>query len=132
MPIQYMTKDGVWLSSCEDGTDPPDGAILAPADAAGFHGMDGLRWDGKAWVLYTPPPDPKWAGIEFEGVMCSATAEDQAGLAAVLLAVQLQGAAFKPTRFYFSNGSTLVLHLGNFQTFAATWLPFRQSFFAVD
>lgn len=78
-----------------------------------------------------PAPDPKLVGVEFEGVMCSATAADQAGLAAVLLAIQLQGAAFQPTRFYFENGNTLVLTLANWQAFAATWLPFRQSFFAV-
>jgi hypothetical protein len=76
-------------------------------------------------------PDPKLIGVEFEGVMCSATADDQAGLAAVLLAIQLQGAAFKPTRFEFDNGSTLIVTLANWQQFAAVWLPFRQSFFAV-
>lgn len=74
--------------------------------------------------------DRKREGIEFEGVMCSATAADQAGLAAVLLAIQLQGASFKPTRFHFENGNTLVLSLANWQAFAAVWLPFRQSFFA--
>jgi hypothetical protein len=75
-------------------------------------------------------PDPKLIGVEFEGVMCSATADDQAGLAAVLLAIQLQGAAFSPTRFEFDNGSELVITLENWQAFAAVWLPFRQSFFA--
>lgn len=78
-----------------------------------------------------PAPDPKLVGIEFEGVMCSATAADQAGLAAVLLAIQLQGAAFQPTRFYFENGNVLVISLANFQAFTGVWLPFRQSFFAV-
>jgi hypothetical protein len=77
-------------------------------------------------------PDPKLVGIEFEGVMCSATADDQAGLAAVLLAIQLQGAAFQPTRFYFSNGNILVISLANYQAFTGVWLPFRQSFFAVS
>jgi hypothetical protein len=76
-------------------------------------------------------PDPKLVGIEFEGIMCSATADDQAGLAAVLLAIQLQGAAFQPTRFYFSNGNILVISLANYQAFTGVWLPFRQSFFAV-
>ena len=49
--VQYMTAGGVWLCSCQEGTDPPEGAIPAPADAAGFHGMEGLRWDGGAWVI---------------------------------------------------------------------------------
>lgn len=78
-----------------------------------------------------PAPDPKLVGVEFQGVMCSATAEDQHGLAAVLLAIQLQGQDFQPTRFYFANGNTLVITLSNWQAFAAVWLPFRQSFFAV-
>lgn len=76
-----------------------------------------------------PPPDPKLVGIEFEGVMCSATREDQNGLAAVLLAFQMQGAQFKPTAFHFANGSVLVLTAQNIQAFTAMWLPFRQSFF---
>lgn len=84
---------------------------------------------------YVPPAptpvDPKLVGIEFDGVMCSATAEDQAGLTAVLLAIQLQGDAFPPTRFDFANGNTLVITRANYQAFAAVWLPFRQSFFAV-
>lgn len=71
----------------------------------------------------------KIAGIEFDGVMCSATKEDRDGLAAVLLSIQLQGAAFKPTIFHFANGSKLVISLDNYQAFAAVWLPFRQSFF---
>jgi hypothetical protein len=76
-------------------------------------------------------PDPKLVGIEFEGIMCSATAQDQNGLAAVFLAIQLQGENFQPTRFEFDNGSTLIVTLANWQQFAAVWLPFRQSFFAV-
>lgn len=71
----------------------------------------------------------KRRGVEFDGVMCSATSQDQAGLTAVLLAIQLQGADFPPTRFYFENGNTLVIHLGNYRAFMAAWLPFRQSFF---
>jgi hypothetical protein len=84
---------------------------------------------------YVPAPpvpiDPKLIGIEFDGIMCSATAQDQNGLAAVFLAIQLQGANFQPTRFEFDNGSTLIVTLANWQQFAAVWLPFRQSFFAV-
>lgn len=73
----------------------------------------------------------KIEGVEFEGVKCSATKEDQDGLAAVLLAIQLQGPTFKPTLFHFSNGSRLVISLENYQEFIQTWLPFRQSFFQV-
>lgn len=73
----------------------------------------------------------KRRGVLFEGVMCSATSDDQAGLTAVLLAIQLQGPNFPPTQFYFENGNTLVISLANYQAFMQTWLPFRQGFFAV-
>lgn len=89
----------------------------------------------EGWAVVEPEPlppaepDPKLVGVEFEGVMCSATEADQNGLASVLVAIQFQGADFQPTRFFFANGNTLVLSLTNYQAFAATWLPFRQSFF---
>jgi hypothetical protein len=76
-----------------------------------------------------PEPDPKLVGIEFEGVMCSATMYDQNGLLAVLTAYQLQGANFQPTRFEFANRNSLVITKDNIQAFIATWMPFRQSFF---
>lgn len=76
-----------------------------------------------------PPPDPKMVGVAFNGVMCSATKDDQNGLVAVLLAYQLQGQNFVPTEFLFSNGSKLVLTAQNMQSFIAVWMPFRQSFF---
>ena len=75
------------------------------------------------------PPNPKYVGIEFQGVMCSAMKTDQDGLLAVLVASQLQGTAFKPTRFIFENGSELVLTKTNLPAFIATWMPFRQSFY---
>jgi hypothetical protein len=73
--------------------------------------------------------DPKLTGIEFDGVMCSATRDDQAGLMAVLMAKQMQGDAFKPTSFYFANGNKLVITKDNIAAFTAVWMPFRQSFF---
>ena len=75
------------------------------------------------------PPDPKVTGIEIEGVMCSATKDDQAGLIAVLTAYQLKGAAFKPTSFKFENGNSFLVTKDNIQTLISKWLPFRQSFF---
>jgi hypothetical protein len=76
-----------------------------------------------------PPPDPKMVGIEFQGVMCSATMYDQNGLLAILTAYQLQGAAFQPTQFEFANGNSLVITKDNIQAFITIWMPFRQSFF---
>ena len=78
-----------------------------------------------------PTANPKLVGVDFEGVMCSATNADQSGLVAVLMAVQMQGAAFPDTRFKFDNGNEITIGLGNYQQFTAVWLPFRQSFFAV-
>ena len=71
----------------------------------------------------------KLAGFEFDGVMCSATSADQAGLTAVFLAIQLRGQDFLPVRFEFENGSALVITEANHESFIARWLPFRQSFF---
>jgi hypothetical protein len=76
-----------------------------------------------------PPPDPKMVGIEFEGVMCSATKDDQDGLVAVLMAKQLQGKDFKPTIFIFANETKLVLTNDNLTKLVSVWMPFRQSFF---
>ena len=72
---------------------------------------------------------PKMQGIEFQGVMCSATKEDQDGLLAVLVAYQMQAAGFKPTLFVFKNRSELLIDVNNIQAFISTWMPFRQSFF---
>jgi hypothetical protein len=76
-----------------------------------------------------PPPDPKLVGVLFEGVMCSATRDDQNGLVAVLTDYQLETATFQPTRFEFANGNSLVITKDNIQAFIAVWKPFRKSFF---
>lgn len=75
---------------------------------------------------------PKMKGILFQGVWCSATKQDQDGLLAVLVAYQMQGANFKPTRYDFANGNSLVINKDNVQQFIATWMPFRQSFFTAE
>ena len=75
---------------------------------------------------------PKLKGVLFQGVWCSATKQDQDGLLAVLVAYQMQGASFKPTRYDFTNGNSLVLNKDNVQQFIATWMPFRQSFFTAE
>lgn len=75
---------------------------------------------------------PKLKGVLFQGVWCSATKQDQDGLLAVLVAYQMQGANFKPTRYDFANGNSLVLNKDNVQQFIATWMLFRQSFFTAE
>ncbi len=72
----------------------------------------------------------KLKGVAFQGVMCSATAEDMWGLNAVLTSYQLQGANFQPTAYRFANGNTLTITRANMQAFMGTWMPFRQQFFA--
>jgi hypothetical protein len=74
----------------------------------------------------------KMTGILIEGVMCSATKDDQNGLSAVALGVTLARAsnkAFPDTVFKFANGNSLVITDANFNTVYALWVPFRQSFF---
>lgn len=71
-------------------------------------------------------PNPKMIGIEFEGVMCSATESDQNGLAAIRPEIEA-GVDIPP--FKFSNGNRLKLTLDNWEDFRAVWLPFRMSFF---
>lgn len=78
-----------------------------------------------------PTPDPKLTGIEFDGVMCSATSADAAGLLQVKAGIEMMGANFK-TKFLFANGNALVITAANFTAFMQVWVPFRQSFFAVD
>ena len=69
--------------------------------------------------------EKKIVGIDFQGVMCSATAEDQHGLSDIESFV-LGG---NPVNFKFENGTSLVLTAANWVEFRTTWVTFRQSFF---
>lgn len=71
-------------------------------------------------------------GIEFQGVMCSATGDDQAGLSAVFLKhslAKMAGKTFPDVHFRFANGNVLTLNAGNIDAMDAVWTPFRLSFF---
>lgn len=72
----------------------------------------------------------KLEGVAFEGVMCSATKDDQAGLLAVWMDYVSSPSEFQPTRFDFSNGSKLVLTKDNLPAFRAVWGAFRRQFFS--
>lgn len=61
------------------------------------------------------------AGIEFDGVMCSAHKEDQWGLDSVKGYV----AAGRDIDFQFKNGNVLTLTAANIGAFEAVWFPFR-------
>ena len=79
-------------------------------------------------VYVEPEPtdaELKLAGVEFEGVMCSATAEDQHGLADVEAVIR----GGLNINFHFENGTKLLLTSLNIDDFRAVWFPFRLSFF---
>lgn len=71
--------------------------------------------------------DRKLEGVEFQGVMCSATKEDMWGLASIAPWV----AAGNNTSFEFDNGNTLILTPENYQEFTLVWGQFRASFFPI-
>jgi hypothetical protein len=75
----------------------------------------------------------KLAGVMIEGVMCSATGKDQAGLSAVAVGAmraEQAGQTFADTAFRFENGAVLTITPENFGAIEAIWTPFRQSFFS--
>lgn len=64
-------------------------------------------------------------GVEFEGVMCSATKQDYWGLSGAYEWIKLG----HDTTWHFANGNKLLLTKDNIDAFQAVWLPFRLSFF---
>lgn len=69
--------------------------------------------------------DAKMAGIDFNGVMVSATAKDQFGLGTIRQFV-LDG---NTVNFEFENGAVVQITPQNVAQLEAVWIPFRQSFF---
>lgn len=77
-----------------------------------------------------PEPTPhelKLVGVEFKGVMCSATAEDQHGLTDIKQFIVEYNQSIP---FHFENGNVLLLTPDNLVSFQTVWVPFRLSFFA--
>lgn len=70
-------------------------------------------------------PNLKMTGVEFDGVMCSATKEDMWGLNSIESWV----VAGNSVPFEFDNGNVLVLTTSNYEAFKSVWIPFRASFF---
>lgn len=68
----------------------------------------------------------KLIGVEYDGVMCSATAKDQFGLQGVRSYIER---GFTPPPFEFENGNKYPINGDNVDAFEAVWLPFRMSFF---
>lgn len=65
----------------------------------------------------------KLTGVLFNGVMCSATAEDMWGLTSMYISIS-QG---ESELFEFDNGNELLLTPQNADAFMAVWRPFRRS-----
>lgn len=122
----YVDADGKYLGGYS-GTVPANGIeVSAPPN----HGLD--IWNGTSWDAYEPTlsaadirGQAMYAGIEFEGVMCSALKEDQWGLNSIKDFV----VAGSDVPFEFMNGNTLVLTSVNISEFEAVWIPFRFGFF---
>lgn len=68
----------------------------------------------------------KLQGILFQGVMCSATAEDMWGLTSVLVGLNNFDVSYN---FRFDNGNILVINRSNYMELMAVWAPFRDTFF---
>ncbi|CAM0047366.1 hypothetical protein VPHK406_0067 [Vibrio phage K406] len=74
------------------------------------------------------PEYPKYLklrGVEFEGVMCSATKKDYWGLGIAFDSIR----SGLSTVWDFDNGNQLLLTPDNIEEFKTVWLPFRLSFF---
>lgn len=66
-------------------------------------------------------------GIEFNGVMCSATPDDQNRLATLLLRhtiAKLTGGKLPDINFRFENGNVLVINSDNIEALDQALLPF--------
>jgi hypothetical protein len=134
MSYAYEIENGV-IAHCGNITLIPEGAnyieVVQVPDAPreSWVIVDGLLTFDES-IKYTVEAKAtkdalKLSGIEFEGVFCSAMAEDMWGLNSI------QGfiAAGASTPFVFENGNTLVITPTNVVAFTAVWMPFRASFF---
>lgn len=90
-------------------------------------GNDYVAAEDGTWIAMEPIIDPKLVGVEFQGVLCSATKEDMWGLASIAPWV----AAGNSTAFEFDNGNTLVITPENYREFSEVWGAYRASFFPV-
>jgi len=101
-----------------------EGFVSIPADAVCGQVLE-------SGIFVNPPESPPTleqqrrasmlAGVEFEGVMCSAFKDDQFGLSSIKPYVE-SGMSFD---FEFVNGSVLNINPSNIAAFEAVWFPFR-------
>tara|TARA_R110000850_G_scaffold211808_1_gene337617 strand:+ start:323 stop:739 length:417 start_codon:yes stop_codon:yes gene_type:complete len=119
--------------------DAKKGALIANAINAGFSNVDieekvvsSEEYQALIDSQITPEQKEKreqsalkFAGVKFEGVLCSAEAEDMWGLSSIKEFIS----AGNSTPFVFKNGNTLLLTPDNLAAFQAVWIPFRLGFF---
>lgn len=117
----FVDSDGKYLGAFT-GSEPDGGVevLTAPQSASQI-------WSNGWSELTLSDHDEKIKGVEFEGVMCSATAMDSSGL----MEAREWVLAGNTTVFEFENGSELRLTPDNIGLFEATYKPFRASFFKV-
>jgi hypothetical protein len=116
----------------------PDGELLQDPIESDYNDLTELtkeEFDAQL-AINNAPPEPSaeqvrsnamLAGVEFEGVMCSAFKEDQWGLSSVRAYV-LAGSEIP---FKFVNQNVIILNDENLAAFEAAWIPFRASFFVI-
>ena len=121
------------------------GMVEYSGTVAAFRGVDAYKHPDASFefeVVLTPAEQSakdaeirkqaQLHGIEFAGVMCSATGDDQAGLSSIFMQhslAKMAGKTFPDVHFRFENGSRLTLNGGNIDALEAAWTPFRLSFF---
>ncbi len=120
-----------------DGTTVLNGEYSVPDDPRNRHRALINAWiaEGNSPTIITTPitesPEEKNArlmleGIEFNGVMCSATQDDLTNLYMLKDQVVYNKISFN---FQFANGNKLWITPDNIAKFEKVWLPFRMSFF---
>lgn len=132
----YEIEVGGDVAICHKQASIPAGAVWKEVDSLPNGERSSLRISGGVVVSDTAIHDAvalvnsnaasKVTGVLYDGVMCSATANDMAGLASIRDYVL----AGNNTRFEFDNGNSVLLTAATVAAFEAIWIPFRQSFFA--
>jgi hypothetical protein len=120
----------ITYKTLEDGSLSGDGKGSIPIGHRLYKRVLSQVEKGEAEIVEFVNPGPssddlKLEGVEFDGVMCSATSEDMWGLASIKEWIR----AGQTTNFKFHNGNVLELTKDNLDEFESVWVPFRASFF---
>lgn len=123
----YIDSNGNYLGGTDGEPLSSNEAPTAPNNAR--ETWDGAEWNDSQEMIDDAAKEratlDKLNGVDFNGVMCSATSKDMWGLRSVRDWV----VAGSDVNFEFENGNKLVLTSVNVAAFEAVWIPFRASFF---